>query len=333
MLETEEGRTAEEKQTKPPAFRGFLASLQGLSSAPLPQLKRAYTAVKLPRSSFHRSLSRVARPPASFPSPAEIREHGRLAREDDDDDRRVWQVEWQGVNMYVKEGKDIDRGEAQMTELARKKTGLPIPKVYRVELHGDSTYSYLEALPGRDLASAMIRLSPPQIQALQKELGQAVKRLHRVKAPVGSRVGAPGSRTLFAMFPEREITPFLQTPAEFHAWLRQLYLSHYPTRAEEYDREIGSHFDDSAPLVLVHGDLHPLNILVDGGKLSGIIDFGRAGWYPEWVERWTPELILCLYSLDAMFRLLEAMDLATEEGKEWMWAYKAMQGWRGKIED
>ncbi len=30
----------------------------------------------------------------------------------------------------------------------------------------------------------------------------------------------------------------------------------------------------SGPAVWLHGDLHPLNVLVDGGRLSGVIDFG-----------------------------------------------------------
>ncbi|BGP17493.1 hypothetical protein JCM10213_004411 [Rhodosporidiobolus nylandii] len=328
----EKADTTVEVQIKPPAFRRFLGRLQDSSLLLLPQLKHTYAAVTRLPSSFRQPLRRPTPPPATFPTPAEIREHGKLVQGDDDDNRRVWRIEWQGVNMYVKEGKDIDRGEVHLTELAREQTGLPIPKVYHVEQHGDSTFVYLEALPGRNCAAAIFHLSVPQRQRLGQEIARALKRLHRVKAPAGSRVGGLNSRPLSALFAERNVAPSLHSAAEFHAYLSQLYLSPNPDRAEEFDREIGSHFDDSAPLVLVHDDLHAANILVEGGKLSGIIDFGRAGWYPEWVERWTPELQMCTSANEAEFRLLEAMGLATEEGEEWRWASKARRGWTGRIE-
>ncbi|KAL5512347.1 hypothetical protein ACEPAG_3339 [Sanghuangporus baumii] len=43
-------------------------------------------------------------------------------------------------------------------------------------------------------------------------------------------------------------------------------------------------FDDSAPLVFTHMDLHPRNIILgDDGQLW-IIDWNDAGWYPSWFE-------------------------------------------------
>lgn len=36
--------------------------------------------------------------------------------------------------------------------------------------------------------------------------------------------------------------------------------------------------------VLTHGDLSPRNIMIDGGKITGIVDWDNAGFYPEWAE-------------------------------------------------
>ena len=36
--------------------------------------------------------------------------------------------------------------------------------------------------------------------------------------------------------------------------------------------------------VLTHGDLSPRNIMVDGSKATGIVDWDNAGVYPEWAE-------------------------------------------------
>lgn len=36
--------------------------------------------------------------------------------------------------------------------------------------------------------------------------------------------------------------------------------------------------------VLTHGDLFPRNILVEDGKITGIVDWGRGGFFPGYVE-------------------------------------------------
>ena len=45
---------------------------------------------------------------------------------------------------------------------------------------------------------------------------------------------------------------------------------------------------DTCSVYFTHGDLNPANIMVSGTpgsyKVSGIIDWEQAGWYPEWWE-------------------------------------------------
>jgi aminoglycoside phosphotransferase (APT) family kinase protein len=37
-------------------------------------------------------------------------------------------------------------------------------------------------------------------------------------------------------------------------------------------------------IVFTHGDLNPRNILVENGKITGIVDWENAGWFPEYWE-------------------------------------------------
>lgn len=47
---------------------------------------------------------------------------------------------------------------------------------------------------------------------------------------------------------------------------------------------IAAQFGLSGRLVLSHCELSPQNIIVDQGKIVGIIGWDHAGWYPEWWE-------------------------------------------------
>ncbi|GAA5938339.1 hypothetical protein JCM10213_003270 [Rhodosporidiobolus nylandii] len=302
----------------------------------------------------HSFASEAAFQPWIFPSPSEVCQHGKRVSSSLWEDRRVWYLEWKGVKLYVKEGEDVDDGEAKITELARTATGLPIPRarllplyafssssdivcsqVYHVERDGEATFIYFEALPGEPFCSDPY---DPYDQrgagrAIRMDLEAALKRLHRIRAPPGTRVGGFGRKPLAALLAEADVAPSLGSAAELHAWLRADYLSTFPTPSAvaEYDTEIAPHLDDSSPLVLVHGDLREYNLLVQNSRLSGIIDFGRAGWYPEWVEGFAPALETWVGADIPGRRIAEAVlgeDVIKARREAWLG--QAGQGWQGK---
>ena len=43
-------------------------------------------------------------------------------------------------------------------------------------------------------------------------------------------------------------------------------------------------FKSGHRIVLSHGDLAPRNIIVKDGRLAGVVDWGNAGWLPEYME-------------------------------------------------
>ncbi|GAA5938316.1 hypothetical protein JCM10213_003263 [Rhodosporidiobolus nylandii] len=266
-------------------------------------------------------------PPASFPSPAQVREQGLLFQDSSLADKRIWKIEWEGVSLIIKEGEDVEEGEAKVTELARISTGLPIPQVYHVEKDADSTFLYLEEMPGEELSSVYWQLPPGQQRALSEEIKRVVKLLHGVKAPSGIRVGGFGRRTLSALLADCDLFPSLSSTAELHTFLQQLYITKNPSKAFEYESEVSPHLDNSAPLVLVHGDLHADNILVQDGKLCALLDFERAGFYPEWVEACVATRRLKKRSGHDMMVGEAVTGMRAAEREKYQWMMTAWDGW------
>ncbi|BGP17518.1 hypothetical protein JCM10213v2_005551 [Rhodosporidiobolus nylandii] len=229
--------------------------------------------------------------------------------------------------MYVKEGKDVDEGEAKITELARTSTGLPIPRVYHVEQDGDSTFIYLESMPGKRLSAAYWKLPPSQQRRLARDIRMAVGRLHTIVAPPGTRVGGFGRRPLTALFAELDVSPSLSSSSELNAFLRQSFVDKSPDRAEEYDNDVARRIPDHAPLVLVHGDLWEDNILVKDGRISAIIDFERAGFLPASIKAVPVERLLYNPSVHDLMLMEVFMGKRAVEREEWKWLAKGSSGW------
>ncbi|BGP17528.1 hypothetical protein JCM10213v2_005561 [Rhodosporidiobolus nylandii] len=306
MLEAQQGGVVGGKQKKPSAFHRLLARLNGRVSPP--------------RSSVPPETLRPRTTPSTLP--------GQLLLKCPAEDRRVWLLQWEGVDMIVKEGKDVDAGEAQMTEFARTATGLPIPRVYASLQDGDCTSIFLEKLPGTILHDRCCWLEKNEREAVLEDIKDAFHRLHGLPAPPGTRVGGLGRKNLAALLNATEVSPSLSSTAELHAWLKRRHHATLPSRSVNYEQAVVPHLDDSAPLVLVHGDLHGGNVLVHEGRLSGLIDFGRAGWYPEWVERWG--LLTQLRYERTLAEVLMARKLVGREAvdrEEHRWMWLAWDGW------
>ncbi|GAA6013618.1 hypothetical protein JCM10207_004792 [Rhodosporidiobolus poonsookiae] len=214
----------------------------------------------------------------------------------------VWSLTWEGLDMVVKGGSTVMESEARMTELARELTGLPIPKVYGVLHDGDSTLIYFEKLPGTQLDLVFDHFSDEKRRIVKKELLDSFSCL-RATAPNGSHgahglVGGCPPFSLSAICAYYPISPPpIHTARELHAYLQQEFFRAMPQLARRYKKEIAPQLTrhHRAPLILVHGNLHPGNILIDNeGRVCGVLDWERAGWYPAWVESY----VLLLQCLD-----------------------------------
>lgn len=180
------------------------------------------------------------------------------------------------------------------TDLLRSLSGkVPVPQVYAFGQRQERVYQIQQVLPGRKLYSVWMELSPLEQENLVAELAGHLKTLHR---PVYPYFGSTDP----------------DAPA-CTSWLD--YLSHKLQRTLDEIKDLNlrmmpgflelasNYFDENKPALqagvptLVHSDLSMMNILVDHGSISALLDFEYALHAPADYELWVMEAF-CLYPTD-----------------------------------
>lgn len=164
--------------------------------------------------------------------------------------------------------------------------GTDVPHA-RLVGHGvgpDGPWYVSERLPGRTLHEAWPTADRPTRRALVESLGSALRALHRVPVPAGLLppwlTGALDGGPWPAFHPPVVgAAPALVEAARRRPGHDARLLADV---AEWTGRRLGLFTGDEP--VLVHGDLHGSNVLVDQGRVTGLVDFAEALAQPADVE-------------------------------------------------
>jgi hygromycin-B 7''-O-kinase len=153
--------------------------------------------------------------------------------------------------------------------------------------HGDGpdgAWYVSERLPGRSLQDAWPTATEDERRSIIDDLGAALRSLHRVPTPQDLRppwlVEALAGAAIWPAYHPPVVGALSQLVEEARTTDRD------PRLFDDVDawvRERLPLFADD-PLVLVHGDLHGSNVVVDGGRVSGIVDFAEAVAQPADVD-------------------------------------------------
>ncbi|EJU02363.1 hypothetical protein DACRYDRAFT_79168 [Dacryopinax primogenitus] len=76
--------------------------------------------------------------------------------------------------------------------------------------------------------------------------------------------------------------PVFEDVAAFHAWIKSLTRQYWPLVQPKLEKTFAKY--DNTPTVFTHGDIADHNILIDGGRISGLIDWETSGWMPYYWE-------------------------------------------------
>lgn len=180
-----------------------------------------------------------------------------------------------------------------------------------LDLVSNSTYTYLltSRVPGYRLGHCMDTFSDEQLEDLVCQLRQFVGHLRKIQ-----RDGAPENCTISNAVGEA-CHDFRISGATGEDFVGPF------ANEEEFNKSL--QIRDDLPvhrkrhrIVFTHGDLNMRNILVtEDGKLSGVVDWENAGWYPEYWE-YTKALYVTKFHRRwraAVARVFEAYGDFTEE--------------------
>lgn len=196
---------------------------------------------------------------------------------------RVWVGDEYVVRLSNGQFRDAFRHEARVVKLL---AGSEVPHA-RLLGHGDGPdgpWCVSERLPGRTLHDAWPGADVPTRRTMIESLGFALRALHQV--PVPADLLPPWLADALAGKPRVSFhPPVVRAALDQVEVARQRPGSDARLLAAVADwvRERLALFA-ADELVLVHGDLHGSNVMVDEGRVTGLVDFAEAVAQPADVE-------------------------------------------------
>ncbi|PPQ70764.1 hypothetical protein CVT26_014715 [Gymnopilus dilepis] len=185
--------------------------------------------------------------------------------------------------------------EVTNTQYARENLDIPIPRVLqpaqKLRFDDDSelatsgllpAYYAMEEIRGVSLDTVIDKLSPDDKRSIASQLKMILRDMGALKSDkLGSVHGGPyrSIRGIAEWVLPKET---FSTVAEFRDYFRRL-LTEYNFPLAHIDKIMSAIPTDSS-IRFTHGDLLPKNIMVEGSKLTGIIDWTYCGFFPAFWE-------------------------------------------------
>ncbi|KAE8352475.1 kinase-like protein [Aspergillus coremiiformis] len=170
--------------------------------------------------------------------------------------------------------------EAHTLQMIEQSTHIPAPRAIDVLETPRFSYLLMTCVPGRPIGQVMDAMSDEQVKQAVNDLKNYILELREIRNNTGEfRIcNSQGGGILDWRIPDsqREELRF-RSEDDFNKYLTHLFV-------EEIRKRAAKSHDTHHEIFFTHGDLNPRNILAENGRISGIVDWENAGWFPEYWE-------------------------------------------------
>lgn len=185
----------------------------------------------------------------------------------------------------------LDRSEGAMMDHAAR-NGVLAPRVLGVyDIVTTSRRRPLarvmvsDRVPGESLKDVWHDLSAAQQASVKEQLRAQLACMREITQPFIGRVGHLSARNNYERIATRHDCGPFENEAAFDDWCLQRIQHRSSISRWKWKRLLDrERLASSGRFVLTHGDLTPRNIMVKDGLVTGIVDWDRSGFYPEYAE-------------------------------------------------
>lgn len=196
-------------------------------------------------------------------------------------DRGVWSL---GSNLILKDrGANLPTFEVPNIEFVQQETSIPVPVVIESWEEGEHTLILMKRIPGEPLSKVWQKLSTTEKEHIARQTAEYLLQLRKLQA---DNMRALGGRPIYSnfLFPRKDSEhPHGPLASDDELWADMEQGLHEAV-PESARRRLRNCMPKAAPYTFTHGDLTNVNIIVENGSLTGIIDWEMSGYFPVWWE-------------------------------------------------
>ena len=185
-----------------------------------------------------------------------------------------------GPRSVLKSSPVTRTAEAASIEYIARNTTIPVPRVHDVFTIDTHTYIIMDYIKG--FVFSHKALSVEQRESIYEELKSYIAQMRALKSARPGRVESADGSGLFDTRFGRPFPP-LESIEKFHS-----HIGHDAILKIDKHRKAWPRFQAMGNrqycTKFTHSDIAPRNVLVNNGKITAIIDWERAGCYPEYWE-------------------------------------------------
>lgn len=204
-------------------------------------------------------------------------------------------------SLYAKFGLRVNKTEALATTYVGMWSTIPVPKIRDCIEYDGRTFLLMTKLPGEPVMGGLMDMSKHEIDAFVGTLTDWMNQLRALGPPDDHGVshfdGGPCSAKRIHDGGQT-CGPF-SSVQDFHENLYQTV--HWREDKGKLRQLAQKSHSRHHRICFTHNDLHRSNILVSNNRLTGLIDFERSGWYPEYWD-FTTALYDIGYGQDLCYR-------------------------------